>query len=450
MTQVQTGNLLSWVDPYAAVREFSSALVIAKKLYPPDHHNVLALVDALAAVYQDVSDSAAKVVSLYTELTSHIAGTYPKNRERCLPALLRLGWHYSIYGETQQAHEPLVQALNLAETAYGKESLQVADVLDILIWQSKVGEPATRSAWEARALAIRTKIWGPASVKLAEYQFLHLPQLKDKTVQKSQFNNLRVILEKEYGSNSAEMLTLLDWQNSSENSLSLKLEQQQQQLKQQIILLGAVFGLDHPALTPLLLRYGKRNFQWDYSAEGAAYARQALNIQQNAFGPNSPEILDALYNLQEYCYLSSQDKEREKLLLQALAIEEKLYGKDNLQRLNRCLSAMKETYGCEGKLPALEMVLRRLLGPQRPEPGDKPVDFSYYTPELAAVLKAEQKFAEAEPYFLQAVTLEEKEFGPQNIHLTFPLRALAELYEAWGIPERAQPVWERSHALSLQ
>ncbi|HOS42264.1 MAG TPA: tetratricopeptide repeat protein, partial [Armatimonadota bacterium] len=446
MSLLQLGHLFADANPRLAARQLAQALAIAKKRYPPDSHNVLAVADALAATYRNSSELHADEERLFNELDADITAVAGARSARRIPALLRLGWHYGIYGTPAQAREPLLAALQLAEAA-GEDSTAVADVLECILRHSTVGEPAARDAWRARAQAIRAKAWGAVSVRMAEHIFDGQRYEPDHKVRADQLARVRAIFERVFAPDTPEMLALtLADDEHGEPLFFQKPEQQQARIDR----MAAVYGDTHPALTPLLLRYGKGARRWEYTPQIEANTRRAVAIQEAAVGPDSPEMADALWELQEICYRTGHDAERETVLLRGLAIQERIYGKGDLRRLSPWLDALTETYACLQRLADQEAVLRRILGPQRPEPGDDPVDMSYRTADLAAVLKAQGKFAEAEPYYLRMLANEEKEYGVNHFHLNFPLRALAEFYEAWGKPEKAQPMWERSHALSMQ
>lgn len=62
---------------------------------------------------------------------------------------------------------------------------------------------------------------------------------------------------------------------------------------------------------------------------------------------------------------------------------------------------------------------------------------------LASLYHEQRKYAEAEPLYQKSLEIVEKTFGPKHPKATRRLRRLADLYQATGKPDKAEPILER-------
>ena len=131
-------------------------------------------------------------------------------------------------------------------------------------------------------------------------------------------------------------------------------------------------------------------YQQGRYSEAEPYAKEALRLGTEEFGPNDPTTTVFLNNLALLYEAQGRYTEAEPLSKRALAISEKA------------------------------------LGPEHP-------DVAQSLNSLALLYHGQGRDAEAEPLYLRALAIREKAFGPEHPHVARSLNDLAGLYHAQGL-----------------
>ncbi len=171
--------------------------------------------------------------------------------------------------------------------------------------------------------------------------------------------------------------------------------------------------------------------------------QRALKIDEQAYGPNHPDVAIDLNNLAELYRDLGQYEEALPLCQRALKIREQVLGPNHPQvatSLNN-LALLYKTQGQYGEaLPLYQRALKideQAYGPNHPEVA---TDLN----NLAALYHAQGQYEEALPLYQRALKIDEQALGPDHPDVATSLNNLAELYRDLGQYEEALPLYQRA------
>lgn len=141
----------------------------------------------------------------------------------------------------------------------------------------------------------------------------------------------------------------------------------------------------------------------DKAVAQAAFERE-FKAATDLYGPQSTSAAAALQSLAQAAVLQKDFAAGEKLLFQAVDINEKVFGENS----DRAADSLRVA---------------------------------------ADLLVFEKKFAKAEPYLLRAVHVDEGVYGRDSMDLAAPLTSLCNLYNKWDKPTQSEACYE--HLLTV-
>jgi tetratricopeptide (TPR) repeat protein len=171
--------------------------------------------------------------------------------------------------------------------------------------------------------------------------------------------------------------------------------------------------------------------------------RRVLQIDEDSFGPNHPNVARDLNNLAQFFHTMNQPTDAEPLIRRALQIDEDSFGPNHPRvaiQLNSLARSLKDT----NRLEEAEPLVRRALqidedhfGPNHPQVAG---DLS----NLAQLLWNTNRLEEAEPMLRRALEIDEDSFGPNHPEVATDLHLLAQLLQAMNQLADAEPLMRRS------
>jgi tetratricopeptide (TPR) repeat protein len=201
-------------------------------------------------------------------------------------------------------------------------------------------------------------------------------------------------------------------------------------------------GIAHPAarlmhqLALLLLAKGLYR-------EAEPLMWRALQIDEESFGPQHPEVAIHLNNLASLLQATNRLSEAEPLKRRALQIDEASFGPQHPNiaiRLNNLAQLLQAT----NRLSEAEPLMRRALqinedsfGPQHPH-------VATLLSNLASLLQDTNRLTEAEPLMRGALQIDEDTFGPHHPNVAVRLNNLALLLKATNRLSEAEPLMRRA------
>jgi tetratricopeptide (TPR) repeat protein len=174
------------------------------------------------------------------------------------------------------------------------------------------------------------------------------------------------------------------------------------------------------------------------SEEAEQMFRDSLEMRLKLLGPDHYEVSWSMVNLAAWLHRKGQLDESERLYRKALAIRRNWLGQDHPEtiRISGALaSVLRDNGDCRAALPLFEETISRgvaLLGPDH-------LDVAGDRSAIGPCLTRLGRYREAEEQLLAAHARLQAARGPQNWQTKLSIRRLAELYEAWGKPDKAKP-----------
>ena len=259
--------------------------------------------------------------------------------------------------------------------------------------------------------------------------------------------------------------------------------------KRSLALAEKLHGRDHPEVATALINLGMLLGITNRLAEAEPLYRRALAIDEKNLGPEHPNVARDLNNLAGLLQATNRLAEAEPLYRRALAIDEKSLGPEH-PNVARDLNNLALLLQATNRLAEAEPLYRRALAideknlgsrasrrcqrPQQPGPaasGHQPArprpsrSIAVRWPStrrasdptiptwpadlnnLAGLLQATNRLAEAEPLYRRALAIDEKSFGPEHPNVATALNNLAELLQDTNRLAEAEPLYRRALAI---
>jgi len=189
-------------------------------------------------------------------------------------------------------------------------------------------------------------------------------------------------------------------------------------------------GTNHPDVAESLEGLGDLALATSDYPAAEDYFRRAMEIRA-AEGASSPPRAVALKGLASALRRQGSYDESEKLIREALALQQEHAGPDD-PAVATTLLELGRVFQDRGNLAEAESLYRDVLGRHRRLFGDEHPQVAATIDNLAIVLRQETKLSEAEPLTREALTIRRKALGPEHP------QTLSSLYELASIArERA-------------
>jgi tetratricopeptide (TPR) repeat protein len=178
-------------------------------------------------------------------------------------------------------------------------------------------------------------------------------------------------------------------------------------------------------------------------AEAEPLMRRALDIDENSFGHEHPNVAIRLNNLAQLLKDTNRLAEAEPLMRRALDIDEKSFGHEHPNvaiDLNNLALLLKDT----NRLAEAEPLMRRALDIDEKSFGHEHPNVAIRLSNLAALLWSTNCLAEAEPLMRRALDIDEKSFGHEHPNVARDLNNLARLLQDTNRLAEAEPLMRRA------
>lgn len=308
------------------------------------------------------------------------------------------------YGE---ASDVALQAVSVAETDFGPDSVQLAKALNYLaVLYKQQGNYTQAESLYQRATNIDEKLAGPdhtdVAADLANLAALYHDQGKYSQAEPL-FQRSLAILEKDLGA----------------DHLNVAIE-----------------------LTNLALLYEQEG---KYSEAEPRYQR-ALSIFQRVLGPDSPSAAKTLNGLGQLYQREGRQAEAEPLFQRALAIDETALGTDHPD-VAMSLNNLAELYVEQGKYADAEPLLQRTLRIDEKTRGPSHPYVALDLSNLAALYEDLGRYTDAEPLYQRALNIDESALGSDHPAVAAVLNNLALLYQKQGRYVDSDALYQRAIAI---
>ncbi|MEM9399548.1 MAG: tetratricopeptide repeat protein [Verrucomicrobiota bacterium] len=176
--------------------------------------------------------------------------------------------------------------------------------------------------------------------------------------------------------------------------------------------------------------------------------RRALEIDENGYGPDHPNVAIRLNNLAGLLQDTNRLGEAEPLMRRALEIDENGYGPDH-PNVAIGLSNLAQLLKATDRLGEAEPLIRRALKIDENGYGPDHPNVAIHLNNLAGLLQDTNRLAEAEPLMRRALEIDENGYGPDHPNVAIRLNNLAQLLQDTDRLGKAEPFSRRMVTIFL-
>jgi hypothetical protein len=206
------------------------------------------------------------------------------------------------------------------------------------------------------------------------------------------------------------------------------------------------YGPDHPNVAIRLSNLALLLKATNRLGEAEPLMLRALAIGEQSYGSEHPNVAIRLNNLAQLLKVTNRLKEAEPLMLRALAIDERSYGPEH-PNVARDLNNLAQLLQVTNRLGEAEALMRRALAIDEQAYGPEHPNVARNVNNLAQLLKATNHLGEAEPLMRRALAINERSYGPEHPDVAISLNNLAQLLQATNRLGEAEPLMRRALAI---
>ena len=171
--------------------------------------------------------------------------------------------------------------------------------------------------------------------------------------------------------------------------------------------------------------------------------RRALKIDEDAFGPDHPNVARDLNNLAQLLQATNRLDDAEPLMKRVIEIFENSFGKEHpnvATSLNNLAQLLQET----NRLKDAEPLIRRTLEIDETSLGPNHPNVARDLNNLATLLKATNRLDNAESLMKRVVGIYKKSYGKEHPNVAIALNNLAQLLQDTNRPDEAESLMRRA------
>ena len=199
----------------------------------------------------------------------------------------------------------------------------------------------------------------------------------------------------------------------------------------------------HPDAAWLLNQAGQRYDSLAKWAEAEPLMRRALEIDEQSYGENPPNVARDLNNLAALLLATNRLADAEPLMRRALAIWEQSLGETH-PNVASVLNNLAQLLQATNRLADAEPLMRRALQIFESSLGTEHPNVATQLNNLAQLLKTTNRLAEAEPLMRRALQIDEQSYGLDHPTVAIRLNNLARLLQDTKRLAEAEPLMRRA------
>ena len=374
------------------------ALALREKVLGPEHADVSASLNNLAALYHTLG-RYADAEPRYQRALAIGEKVFGPEHPDVATTLNNLAELYRAQGRYAEAEPHYQRALAIREKVLGPEHPDVAMSLNNLaeLYRAQ-GRYAEAEPHYQRALAIVEKVLGPEHPNVA-----------------TSLNNLAGSTMPRAGMPRRSRTTSGRWPSGRRCSAR------------------SIPTWPRASTTWLQLYHAQGRY-----ADAEPHYQRALAIREKVLGPEHPDVATSLNNLAVLYRAQGRYADAEPRYQRALAIREKVLGPEHPD-VATSLNNLAALYHAQGRYADAEPHYQRALAIREKVLGPEHPDVAMSLNNLAELYRAQGRYADAEPRYQRALAIREKVLGPEHPDVATSLNNLALLYHAQGRYADAEP-----------
>ena len=345
-----------------------------------------------------------------------------------------------VQGDYAEAEPLFREALAIQRTLVGEEHLQVASMLhDLARVLRAQGKNAEAEPMYREALAIRKKLLGEEHPDVASVlNSLALVRYTqgDYAETESMFREVVAMYRKLLGKEHSQVATGL---NNLASILGIqgKYAESEKMHREVVVMKRKLMGEEHPSIAISLSNLGFALMNQGKNAEAEAMYRESLALSIKFYGEEHPDVATTLNNLATVLDAQGKYTEAERTYREGLAIKIKLLGEEHAE-VAAMVNNLAEALHRQGKYAEAESLFSEALAMRRKLLGEEHPELAYTLRDFAALRIDQEAYAEADTMLQRSFDIFEQTFGLDHPNTQKVIKALLDLYTAWGKPEQAE------------
>jgi CHAT domain-containing protein/tetratricopeptide (TPR) repeat protein len=381
-------------------------LANAEKTFGPDHADVVAKLNNLAAIYQNLG-RYADAEPLYRRLLAIREKALGPDHPDVALSLNYLAVIYQNLGRYADAEPLSKRSLAIREKALGPDHPDVAAILNNLAaLYDDQGRYADAELLYKRSLAIRERALGPDHPNVAD-----------------SLHNLAALYNNQGRYADAEPF-----------------------FKRSLAIEEKALGPDHADVAQSLSDLANLYVRQGRYADAEPLSKRSLGIREKALGPDHPDVALSLDGLATLYWSQGRYADAEPLFKRELAIRQKALGPDHPD-VAASLHNLATLYADQGRYADAEPLYQRSLATGEKAFGPDHPTVAMSLNNLASLYVSQGRYADAEPLLKRSLGIREKALGPDHPDLAQSLNNLAALYNNQGRYADALPFTQRVIAI---
>lgn len=410
------------------------SLEIREENLDPDHPDIAESLHTLARIRQ-LQVKLDEALTLHTRALEIREKALGPNHPDVAESLADLGATYYMLSKFDEAEKCYKRALAIRESVLGSDHPDVGRSLNKLadlysyLRRFDEAEPLYK-----RALANRENTLGPVHPEVANclnnIAVLYYYQGKFKEAEEF-YKQALEIREKTLGENHPDVAENIENLGILYHNLR-QYDKAEPLYKQCLAIYEKVFGKDHPELVRCLHNLGLLYLDQGILDKPEAFFKRALKIMENAFSPDHVYAVRSLDNLAYYYMVIGRYSEAEPLYTRALDILEKEYGRDDM-RVAEILCFLGRVKAEQGEHSEAEQLLQRSLDIFKKKGNPDPeIEAECYFNLADLYHHHLDRLGEADPLYKKALSIQERNFGPDSREAAKTIKEYADLLRKLG------------------
>lgn len=432
-------------DSATAESFFLESMEIRSAIFGDDHPDTIQALRNLALVYKSLnqSDKAEPLYQRALSARTTLLGDEDSETAQSVTDLARL---FDNTGRSDDALPLYERALKILENVYDEDNADVAQALhNLALSYDRAEENEEAEPLYQRALEMRTRMFGEEHVDTATSIFylgwLH-DEMKDyekaEPLYKRALEIRRKLLSDEDPDTAQTVLNLaLLYDNTDRYQLAEPLYRESLEIRTKL------FGEEHEDTAQAMY-----NLAWLYDETGrdrqaAPLYQQSLEIRERRLGDDHEDTVHSVIAL-GLVFAELQDYVKaEPLLKRALEARKKLQGDEHTDTAD-AYANLGWFYDTIHEYEKAEELIRQSLEINRKLFGENHENTAQAYASIAGLYFRSNDYAKAEPLFQEALNIREKVFGAHHSNTALSLNNLGSLYHERGDYTKAETLFKRA------
>ncbi len=398
------------------------------------------MLDLIGSAYQGMGqyEKAQPLLERGLALRQQVFG---EEHEDVAQSLENLAVQQKRLGDYAAADSLFRIVLAMRRQVLGDDHLSISRTLsDLGTMLSQQGQHAEAEAMAREGLAMRHRVAPDDHVEIA----LALNELSGTLWEQGKPAEAEPLLREAYELYRQELDEDHPYVTNALGSLSVmawaagNLEDAERFVRETLAIESRTIGEDHPSRLSPLYNLGSILLIQNKPEEAEATFRKALELGRRTVGEDHPNVTKNVMGLGSALMQQQEYAEAERVYRQGIATNRRTLGNDDTNRW-LALARLAKVVSHQQRYGEAEAIYDESLSLAMATYGETHPRTAHIQAELGECLTDQARYAEAEALMLQAYAILEANLPPEHTYVQEAREGFADLYAAWGQPEKTRP-----------